>query len=442
MSDNNLVPAEEKKGRQAVGQGQRQGQRQGQGGRNIGATQGPRAVTAEEQRGAQDVVRPTSFTLPPRAELQASSSRFGFFLKVSFVLMVALPTLIATLFFAFVASDQFATESRFAVRGSSGGSSAVDLGGLFSLGSGAVDAESSDSYIVQEFIQSREMVELLIEKANFIAVYSRDSADAFYRLDPEGSIEDFVEYWRMMSSVKFDTDTGIINLRVRAFRPQDAQKLTETVIEESEKLVNDLSLRAREDSLQSARREVAIAEQRYADSRKALAAYRGDEQEIDPAATATSRQTLVGELEGELARLRSELRALKTTMSEESPRVVYVETRIEALRNQIQDERERMAEEEISGQPGLTERLSRFEELTAEREFAEKAYVSTLSALEAARMEALKQQRYLAVFVEARTPQDALYPEGIRWTLVIFGALILAWGIVALISAAVRDRVA
>lgn len=435
MSDKNLVPVDEKQSRRAA---VRRRQQQ----RAVSENKGPRAVTAEEKPNEPDVVRPAAFSLPPRAELQPSSNRFGFFLKLTFVLVVALPTILAALFYAFVASDQYATESRFAVRGNAGGSSAVDLGGLLSLGTNTVDTESADSYILQEFIQSREMVETLIEEANFIAIYSRESADSFYRLDQDSSIEDMVDYWKMMSTVQYDTDTGIISLLVRAFRPQDAALLTEKVIEESEELVNELSLRAREDSLASARREVAIAEERFSESRKALAAYRGEEREIDPTAVATTRQTLVGELENELARRQSELRALRSTMSEQSPRVVYVRNQIDALRRQVQAERERMAEaDEGSSQPVLTERLSRFEELTAEREFAERAYVSALSALEAARVEALKQQRYLAVFVRGRAPEDALYPQGTRWTLILFGGLFLCWGIGSLIAAAIRDRV-
>lgn len=438
MSDKNLVPVDEK-------QPQRPAARRRQGQQREGALaegKGPRPVARTDPAGVPDVVRPAAFVLPPRAELQPQNSRFGFFLKLSFAVGVALPTVLAALFYAFVASEQYATESLFAVRGNSGGSASVDLGGLFSLGTGSLDAEASDSYIVQEFIHSREMVETLIEEANFVAIYSRDSADAYYRLDPEGTIEDYVDYWRMMSSVEYDTDTGIITLLVRAFRPQDAELLTAKVIEQSEELVNELSLRAREDSLAAARREVEIAEKRFAESRKLLAAYRGEEREIDPTAVATSRQTLVGELEGELARRESELRALLSTMSENSPRVVYVRNQIDALRRQVDAERMRMAEaEDGSAQDVLTERLSRFEELMAEREFAERAYVSALTALEAARIEALKQQRYLAVFVHGRAPEDALYPEGIRWTLVLFGGLILAWGIVSLIAAAIRDRV-
>jgi capsular polysaccharide transport system permease protein len=439
MSDNNLVPVPDG-GRKAANRRSRMQRRE-----RALAQREDNAVPADQEdtsARSPDVVRPDAFVLPPRAELEKSSTLFGRFVKWSFILLVAAPTLIAALFYAFVASDQYATQSAFAVRGSSGGASALDLGGLFSLGSGAVDAETSDSYIVQEYIHSREMVEALIAEANFIEVYSRPSADPYYRLDPAGTIEDFVDYWRTMSLVEFDTETGIMQLTVRAFRPQDAETITQTVIERSEDLVNELSLRAREDSLKNARREVEIAEKRYAEARRAVASYRGSEREIDPSALATSRQTLVGELEAEVARRESELSALRATMSENSPRVVYVRNQIDALKKQISNVREQVAEpEDGQDRPVLTERLSRFEELLAEREFAQKAYVSSLAALESARVEALKQQRYLAVFVRGTAPEAATYPEGMRWTLILFGSLFMGWGVLCLVSAALRDRV-
>ena len=383
-----------------------------------------------------------AFVLPPRAQLKKGPSRFGHFIRMMFLIFVAAPTVLTILYYGFVASDQYATYSSFAVRGATSSGSSVDVTSMFSMGGTSADIEVADSYILQEYIHSREMVEILIAEANFLEIYSRPSADPYYRLDPEIAIENLVSYWQMMCEVEFDTETGIINLIVRAFRPADAEQITRKVIEKSEALINLLSLRSREDSLKSARREVQLAEERFAEARKSVAAWRGSEREIDPEMVAAQQTTLVGTLEADLANLQSSLTALRSTMSDNSPRVVYVRNQIEALKRQIALERQSVAvAEEGQSQPVLTERLSRYEELLAEREFAQESYSSSLAALEAARMEALKQQRYLAVFVTGMAPEEATYPEGIRWTLILFGGLFLGWGVVALIAAAVRDRV-
>lgn len=447
MSEKNLVPVAEPDERRAALRRARVERRRAMARRK---NTEPKPVEDEETapavaRAAPGAIplRTEAFVMPPRAQIDRGGSKFGRFIRALFLLFVLVPTVVAMLFYGFVATDQYATHSAFSVRGAASAGSAIDIGSFFSMGGMGTDTETADSYILQEFVQSREMVEFLVAEANFLEIYSRPSADPYYRLNPESSVEDLVSYWQMMSAVEFDTDTGIIDLTVRAFRPSDAEAITRKVIERSEKLINDLSLRAREDSLRTARNEVKIAEDRFADARKALAGYRGTEREIDPTQTAAARQNVVASLEATLAQRESELRALRATMSENAPRVVYVNNQIDALERQIATERLSVAvREEGTDQPVLTERLSRFEELVAEREFAERAYVSTLTGLEMARVEAMKQQRYLAVFVRGSAPEASTYPEGIRWTLIVFGSLFICWGVIALIGAAIRDRVA
>jgi len=416
------------------------------------AAQAKSAVAKRDATGKAPAVAPVdspaaalqaqAFMLPPRAQLKKGPSRFGHFIRMMFMIFVATPTVLTILFYGFVAADQYATVSAFAVRGASSSGSAIDMTSLFSLGGTSAGTEVADSYILQEYIQSREMVEILVAEANFLEIYSRSSADPYYRLNPEVPIEELVSYWGMMSKVEFDAETGIINMTIRAFRPGDAEQITRKVIEKSEALINLLSLRSREDSLKTARRELQLAEERFAEARKTVAAWRGTEREIDPEAVAAQQTTLVGTLEAELATRQSELTALRATMSENAPRVVYVTNQINALKRQIATERLSVAvAEEGQSQPVLTERLSRYEELLAEREFAQQSYAAALASLEAARVEALKQQRYLAVFVTGMAPEESTYPEGVRWTLILFVGLLLGWGIMALIAAAIRDRV-
>lgn len=446
MTDKNLIPVPDADERRAAARRARLERRRAVIEKE-NKVNDPNSLVPQDENKAPSVspaaaLQAQAFVLPPRAQLKKGPSRFGHFIRMMFLIFVAAPTVLTILYYGFVASDQYATYSSFAVRGSTSEGSAVDVSSMFSMGGTSADVEIADSYILQQYIHSREMVEILIAEANFLEIYSRSSADPYYRLDPELPIESLVSYWQMMCEVEFDLETGIINLIVRTFRPADTEQITRKVIEKSEALINLLSLRSREDSLTAARREVQLAEERFAEARKQVAVWRGTEREIDPEMVAAQQTTLVGSLEADLASLQSQLTALRSTMSDNSPRVVYVANQIDALKRQIAAERQSVAvAEDGQTQPVLTERLSRYEELLAEREFAQESYSSSLAALEAARMEALKQQRYLAVFVTGMAPEEATYPEGIRWTLILFGGLFLGWGIVALIAAAVRDRV-
>jgi capsular polysaccharide transport system permease protein len=231
---------------------------------------------------------------------------------------------------------------------------------------------------------------------------------------------------------------------VRAVRPEDSERIARTVLEMSENHVNELSQRAREDALRMANEEVKRAEARFRQSRAATALYRDTEREIDPVATATAQATILGALEGELAQRQAEMNALLTTMSPQSPRVIYVRTQIDALRQQIKNQRTDLAasgDQEAGDEPALTTRLSRYEELLAEQTFADVALQSARQSLETARVDADKQNRYLSVFVTPTVPQDSEYPEAIRWTAIVGVGCLLLWGVFSLLSSIVRDHV-
>ena len=394
-------------------------------GRELEPRTDPEPVESEEP-----ARRPIGAVLPRMAD-----SAFGI---TSFVIAVVVPTLLTALFYMFLATSQYSTVSQFAVRGPAGAAGPADMLGLFAT---TASSETADTYIILSYIHSRDLIEELDKRINLREIYDRPEADFYYRFDPTKPIEDFVDYMRTMISTEFDTFSGVVTLTVRAFRPEDAQLVAENVLAASERLVNELSRRARDDSLRESRAEVAKSEQRLRLARAMIATFRGSESEIDPAAAAAAQQGVITQLEGQATGIESQLNALRQTMSASAPPVVQLESQLAAVRKQADVERQKVALER-GGTTGtaLTQRLTRYEELLTEREFAERAYVSSLASLEGARLEADRKQRYLAVFVSPRSAEEALYPQGLRWTAVVFGVCLIVWGIFSIIIAGVRDH--
>jgi capsular polysaccharide transport system permease protein len=126
-------------------------------------------------------------------------------------------------------------------------------------------------------------------------------------------------------------------------------------------------------------------------------------------------------------------------MRANAPGVVSLENRIAALQRQIATERAKLA-----GDPAQADVMSGlvadYERLMVEREFAEKAYISALGSLEAARAEGLRKQRYLAAFVQPHLPEDAVRPRRLIAILTVFFGSLIAWAIGALGVAAVKDH--
>jgi capsular polysaccharide transport system permease protein len=357
---------------------------------------------------------------------------------VSFALMVALPTLLGALYYAFFAADQYAASAQFAVRGRE--QISADIVGLMT-GAASSTANVADSYIVQEFVLSREMVERLERSIGVRAIYAHPDADWYARFPQEKPVEEFMDYWRSMVNVEFDHYSSIISLEVRAFTARDAEIVAAAVVRESEMLVNRLSEQSRLDAVAFAQRELGFAEESVREARNAVTAFQAVENTVDPRAVAESHETLVAELEAGLAKARTELAEAQTFVGPDAPTIRIIKTRIAALQSELDRERTRVANRGgTSGEGGISGQLQAFGALKTEAEFAEKRYVSALAAVEVAKAEAKRSQRYLATFVAPTQPGIAVYPRRIVNTLLVALAAMLIWGISGLLLAAVKDH--
>ncbi|MDE3814301.1 RkpR, polysaccharide export protein [Sinorhizobium meliloti] len=361
----------------------------------------------------------------------------------SFLGLVAVPATLASLYMAFVASDQYHSTASFAVRSIEGGVSS-DILGMFTQASGG--STVSDSYILMDYILSDRMAADADSRFKLEEVYATRGVDYFYGIGTDLPIEDKLAYWRDMVKVNFDHASGIMQVTVKAFEPAQAQEIAQFIVDQSDSLVNSLSLSARNDVLRAAQDEVLAGEARLSKARAALRDYRDKSQEISPEEGAKLAVQLIGGLEKELTKLNADLSAAKTQMGEDTPRIRVLKTRIGSLEQQISIERQRLGTGErnavsgTSNSPDVAGRIAQFEELETEREFAERAYTAALGSLEKARIDANNRQRYLALFIEPTLSQMAQYPARLLNSFLVTLGLLFAWGIGVMSYYNIRDR--
>jgi capsular polysaccharide transport system permease protein len=361
---------------------------------------------------------------------------------VSFLLMVALPVVAAAVYFAVIAADQYHAEARFAVRGTD--AAPTDILGMIT-GSPGGGGSAGDSYMLQQYIGSREMVEAVDRVVDVEAVFNRPEADFWARMGDGRSIEEVIAYWTDMVTAEFDPYSGIITLEVRAFRAEDAQAIAQAVVQESGAMVNRLADKARADAITFAQRELEFAEWRLQDARRAVTQFQNAESTFDPTARAAANQELVVALESRLGDANAELASLVALAGPESPSARVLKTRIAALEAQIAAERNKVsgiAPDGAAGAAGLTDRVADFQELKTSEEFAHQVYLASLKGLETARADAKRTHSYLATFVTPMLAQEALYPLRIRDTIIVLVVAIGIWAIAGLLYAAVRDHMA
>src|SRR5260370_848756 len=100
--------------------------------------------------------------------------------------------------------------------------------------------------VVQEPVHPRRaIVDELDGALDLRRMFSRPEADWWARLPRPTSIETLVQYWRGQVDPFYDPAIGTVVVRVRAFAARDALQLAQAIVTASEKLVNELSSRAR-----------------------------------------------------------------------------------------------------------------------------------------------------------------------------------------------------
>jgi capsular polysaccharide transport system permease protein len=92
----------------------------------------------------------------------------------SAILAILLPTLVGAVYYGLIASNQYASDVRFSIRGND--TSAADL---FSGLSGMLGTSKSlqDSYLVTNYLTSREVVEDIEKKVPLRAMYTKSFID-------------------------------------------------------------------------------------------------------------------------------------------------------------------------------------------------------------------------------------------------------------------------
>lgn len=360
----------------------------------------------------------------------------------SFLFIVIIPTLLATVYFSLIASDRYVSTAKFAIK--SNESPQLDLlGGISGLPS---QSASSDGYILQDFILSYSILAAIKIHINIEPLFNREEADILSRLGDNSTQEKQTQYWRKMVTSSFDPTSGITSLTVRTFNPNDSKVLADAVINASEQLINTLSKRSRHDDLSFAEKEVKLAELRVTKARQAMNLFRQKHQDLDPTQTAVAKMTLIGQLEAQLATAKAELIAKTSFMRNGTSPIKALKRQIDALEIQIVAEKSSISNNnntlnQLSNlENGLSSVFADYEPLLIERTFAEKAYTSVLASLEVARIESAKKHRYLATFVEPRVPDEALEPYRIKSIFIVFLSTLILWGIGLLGLGAIRDH--
>jgi capsular polysaccharide transport system permease protein len=371
---------------------------------------------------------------PPR--IAARTAAFFRSLNIWFWAIVGLPTLLAGVYFFGIASDLYLSEVKFLVRGPAK-PQVSGLGAM--LSSAAAASVSEDTYAVHEYLMSRDVVRRLEREDDLRALLSRPEGDLIPRFPGymfwRNDFEALNRAYGRFVTIEIDSTSGVSTLQIKAYRPEDAQRVADSLLRFSEQLVNTLNERARRDALSVFQIEVESIEQRIATIRDQLTAYRVKKNMLDPKSAATGPIELLAQMNGQLANAKAQLAEVMKN-SPNSPQIPLVRTRIGSLEKLIAEERAKITGDSNS----VATALGEYERLTVRHLLSEKQLASAFTSLEAARLEAQRQQLYLETIAKPNLADYPLYPKRIVSFITVVVTCLLAYGIAWLLIAGVREH--
>ncbi|AOH84392.1 hypothetical protein AWL63_10865 [Sphingomonas panacis] len=356
-------------------------------------------------------------------------------LSRTFILIVLAPTVLAIIYFGFIASDVYISESKFVVRSPDKPASS-GLGII--LKTAGFSNSSEESYAAETFVESRDALRILNRANLYQQAYERPYISMFDRFNPTGSGGSFEELYRFYGDhvhIDHDSTSSIATLKVRAFSGADAKRINEQLLEMAEATVNRLNVRGRQDLIRFARTEVDDAKRSASSAAIALSSFRDRSGIVDPEKQATVQTQMISKLQDELITATTELDQLRS-MAPQNPQVQSLEVKRATLERAIREQLSLVA----GGRRSLASQTAQYQRLFLESQIADKQLASAMGSLDEALNEARRKQSYIERIVEPSQPDNALEPRRLRGILGTFVLGLIAYGILSMLLSGIREH--
>jgi capsular polysaccharide transport system permease protein len=338
-----------------------------------------------------------------------------------FIGVVVLPMLIAAVYLIAIAAPRYSSSASFIVKSTAQQSQDP----LATIAQQSADTMISDeTYAVNAYLTSRDVVDLLAKNNELRAILTRPGADFVFRY-PTFWLPDDNEFlyqrFQWMASAYVDPVTTISTIEVNAFAPEDAQTLTRAMIGYAEALVNEMNERAYHDSLAMANYFVAEAQKDVDKIEAELQKFRNLSGSIDPNLVSQSKLKVIEGLSTQLAQFEATI-AQQASVAPTSPTLTGLRAQAQSYRAEI--EKRKL---EIAGTTGSeATKLQTYEQLTLQRDLAAKALQAAAAQRDQARQDAERQHLYIQMITQPNLSRDfAKYPR-VTLDLLVLLAICLA----------------
>lgn len=340
---------------------------------------------------------------------------------------------IAVLYFGVMVSDRYVSRADVLVKQADQIKMLPEALSILGVGG----SSHQDVLLIQDYLQSWDLLSTLDRELDLKGHYQSHQADFFSRLSGDASREDFIEYYRKHLTLHLDDLSGVLTIELQTFDPDYSQRVVTLMLKESEQFINRLGHKMALDQLAFVEKEADRAYQRVQTEKNKVLAFQNSHQLLSPESTSSAQVGMINQIEAELVRQQTELKRLKSYMKSTAPQVVAVETSVNALNKQLQQEQGKLTGVD---KDAMNEITASYQEVQARASLATDFYKTSLISLEQARVEAYRKIKHLLIISQPTLADKAEYPRRL-YNLVTVGVLLcLFYGLVVMGLATLREH--
>jgi capsular polysaccharide transport system permease protein len=242
----------------------------------------------------------------------------------------------------------------------------------------------------------------------------------------EEPMEYFHQYYLKRVDIYLDDYSGVLVINASAFDPKTAQAITQTLLKEGERQMNNMGQRLATEQVKFIEKQVVDLSQRLEKARTAVLNYQDKEGLISPTATVESISSVIAKLKSELASLSAQKNTLASFQSPKSSQMLQLSSQIKAVKSQIQLENNKLTATQGTALNKIT---ADYETLKLKAQFAQEMYSNGLATLEATRVEAARKLKQVSVLQAPTLPEYSIEPNRLH-KIVVYSLFILMFTLI------------
>ncbi|MBD3798245.1 MAG: hypothetical protein IE887_11115, partial [Campylobacterales bacterium] len=161
------------------------------------------------------------------------------YMKFKFRFAFVVVFLLSSFYVVFLKSELYESKTALIVRDMSQTPTASTLG-LSLLGMGS-SSQLQDSKIVEEYLKSLDVYQLVDRKFNLTQHYKSDAIDFVERLSEDATTEEVLAFYNKHLNVYYDETSGILSVAFAHVAPKKAQEILEFLVQNVDFQINEFN---------------------------------------------------------------------------------------------------------------------------------------------------------------------------------------------------------